>query len=136
PDGANLAWTGYQQVAAMRAAVSGMTGANPSAELAAAVKAFEDKLTSAAGTIGGGRRGGGPGPGAAGANNPPPPPNFVGVNATFLRHLETLDFGDMAPNEPMMNAYAAACGELKTAVENWRKINDTDLAALNAALSK
>ena len=25
---------------------------------------------------------------------------------------------------------------LKTAIENWRKINDTDLAALNAVLSK
>src|SRR5207302_1342253 len=72
-----------------------------------------------------------PAGGGRGANTPPQPPNFVGVNATFLRHLETLDSGDMAPNEPMTNAYAAACGDLKTAIENWRKINDTDLAALN-----
>ena len=132
-DSAALAWTAYQQVAAMRAAVNGAAGANPPADVAAAIKTFEDKLTGAGGTVGGGRRGGGPGPGA---NTPPPPPNFVGVNAAFLRHLETLDSGDMAPNEPMLHAYAAVCGDLRTALESWRKINDADLAALNAVLSK
>jgi len=146
-DGANLAWTAYQQVAAMRTALAG-AGANAPADVADAIKAFEAKLTIVGGTPGGGRRGGAPPPGPPGApgapptgggrggNATPPPPNFVGVSATFVRQLETLDFGDLAPNEPMLNAYAATCADLKTAIESWRTINDTDLTALNALLEK
>jgi photosystem II stability/assembly factor-like uncharacterized protein len=138
-ENAGLAWSAYQQVAAMRTAVAGTADGNPPADVAAAIKAFEEKLMLAGGTPGGGRRGGGPGAGGPPAggrgNEPPPPPNFVALNATFVRQLETLDFGDLAPNEPQLAAYAAACGDLKTAVENWRKINDTDLPALNKALS-
>jgi hypothetical protein len=54
----------------------------------------------------------------------------------LIRQLDTLDFGDMAPNEPMTKAYAAGCADLKTAVTNWRTINTQDLVAFNAVLSK
>ena len=72
---------------------------NPPADVATAAKAFDAKLATAGGN-GGGRRGGGGG-GFPGAGGPPPPPNFVAVNANLLRQLDTLDFGDMAPNEPI-----------------------------------
>jgi hypothetical protein len=42
----------------------------------------------------------------------------------------------MAPNEPMNKTYAAGCGELKTAVTNWKALNTQDLAAFNAVLTK
>jgi hypothetical protein len=54
----------------------------------------------------------------------------------LLRQLDTLDFGDMAPNEPMNKAYVAGCTQLKTAVTNWKTIITQDLAAFNALLSK
>jgi hypothetical protein len=52
------------------------------------------------------------------------------------RQLNTLDAGDMAPNEPMLRTYASSCADLKAAVANWRTLTSQDLAALNAALAK
>ena len=90
-------------------------------------------------TGGGGRRGGGPGAGG-GAGAPgggaPPPPNFAGLNGSLIRQLDTLDFGDMAPNEPMMKVWGAGCADLRTAVMNWHAINAKDLPAFNAVLTK
>jgi len=100
----------------------------------AAIAAFDAKLAGVGGTIGGGRRGRAPGAGAPAAGTPPPP-NFVGVNGALIRLLETLDFGDMAPNEPMRNAYVSACTGLRPAVENWVAFNANDLSAFNAVLS-
>jgi hypothetical protein len=133
-DGIKLAWEGYQQVADMRAAVAGIPRENLAAEVTAAITAFDAKLAAAGGSAGSGRgRGGAGGFGGAGT---PPPPNFAGLNAALIRQLDTLDFGDMAPNEPMTKAYAAGCADLKTAVTNWRTINTQDLVAINAVLSK
>ena len=136
-DGIEEAWAGYQQVAAMRAAVAGITRANPSAEVSDGAKAFDARLASAGGSAGGGGRGGGRGgAGGAAAGGAPPPPNFAGLNGALIRQLDTLDFGDMAPNEPMGKAYVAGCTDLKTAVTNWKAINRQDLAAFNAVLAK
>lgn len=52
------------------------------------------------------------------------------------RQLNTLDAGDMAPNEPMLRTYASACADLKAAVSNWRTLTTQDLAGLNAMLTK
>ena len=40
------------------------------------------------------------------------------------------------PNEPMLKAFDAVCGQLSTAIANWRAIVANDLAAFNALLSK
>jgi photosystem II stability/assembly factor-like uncharacterized protein len=135
-DGIEEAWTGYNQVAAMRAAVAEIGRSNPPAEVATAATAFDAKLTGVAGPTGGGRRGGGPGGFAGPGGGTPAPPNFVALNGTLVRQLETLDFGDMAPNEPMNNAFNAACTQLKTAVTNWSNITTKDLPAFNAVLAK
>ncbi len=132
-DASRRAWDGYQQVAAIRAAVAGIPRENLPAEVTAAITAFEAKLTAAGGSAGGGRGRGGFG-GAAGGT--PPPPNFAGLNAGFLRQLDTLDFGDMAPNEPMLKAYGAGRADLLTAIANWRALNSKDLTAFNAVLAK
>ena len=61
---------------------------------------------------------------------------FVALNGTLARQLETLDSGDVAPNEPMNRAFAAVCNELKTAVSNWSAMQKQDLPAFNAIVSK
>ena len=52
------------------------------------------------------------------------------------RQLNTLDAGDMAPNEPMLRTYASACADLKAVVSTWKALNAQDLTALNAMLTK
>ena len=134
-DGIRTAWDGYTQVAAMKAAVAEISKSNPPADVAKAAADFDAKLTGAGGTAGGGRRGGGPGgfPGAGGAAAAP---NFAGLNGTLLRQLDTLDYGDMAPNEPMTKVFATACAQLTTAIANWKALVAQDLAAFNALLAK
>ena len=47
-----------------------------------------------------------------------------------------LDSGDMAPNDPMTRAYAATCGDLKTAVTTWTALNGNELTTFNGVLVK
>ena len=54
----------------------------------------------------------------------------------MIRQLGTLDSGDMAANDSITRAYAAACSDLKTALMNWTAINGADPAAFNAVLAK
>jgi photosystem II stability/assembly factor-like uncharacterized protein len=136
-DASNEAWQGYQQVTAMRSAVGEISGANPPAEVATAVAAFSAKLVSAGGNGGGGGRGGGGGGGRGGAAaGPPPAPNFAGLIAALNRQMEGIDYGDIAPNEPMVKAWSWGCADLKTAVNNWRTINSVDLVGFNGVLTK
>ncbi|MEP6493853.1 MAG: hypothetical protein ABJF01_14325 [bacterium] len=132
---ANEAWDGYTQATAMRTAIADLTRSNPPADVATAAAAFDAKLLSVGGRGGGGRGGGGGG-GRGGPAGPPPAPNFAAIIGTMNRELNTLDPGDMAPNEPMMRTYAAACGDLKAAVTTWKTVNAQDLVALNTLLTK
>ena len=127
-------WDGYQQVASMRQMMAELKRPNQPAALGEAIAAFDAKLAALAGTIGGGRRGGGGG-GFPGAGGPPPAPTFVGVNAALIRQLDTLDFGDMAPSEPMQKAYVAACTDLTSAASTWVGLIEKDLPAFNAVLA-
>jgi hypothetical protein len=134
-EGAKEAWDGYNQVAAVRAAVAELARSNPPSEVAAAATAFDAKLLSVGGRGGGGRGGGGGG-GRGGPPGPPPAPNFAAITGAMDRQLNTLDAGDMAPNEPMVRTYLSACSDLKAAVANWKTLNSQDLAALNTMLAK
>jgi hypothetical protein len=131
-DAAKVAWDGYHQVAALRAAVADYVKSSTQ-EIADAAKAFDTKLAAIGGNPQGGRRGGG---GPAGAGSPPPPPSFVAVQVALIRQFETLDPGDMAPNDPMRRAYSGACKDLSTVMVNWHGLDSTDLTAFNAVLSK
>ena len=66
----------------------------------------------------------------------PPAPNFAAANGAMDRQLTTLDAGDMAPTEPQLRTYAAACADLKAAVATWKTLASQDLASLNATLAK
>ena len=121
----------------MRSAVGELSGSNPSAEVTSAITAFTAKLVSAGGNGGGGGRGAGGGGGRGGtAGGPPPAPNFAGLIAVMNRQMEGDEYGDLAPNEPMMKAWSWACADLKTAVNNWRSLNTADLVEFNKVVTK
>jgi photosystem II stability/assembly factor-like uncharacterized protein len=131
--GMRTSWDGYQQVAAMQAAVAGDTAASQPAEVIAAAKAFDSTLAAVGGNP---ERGGG---GFGGFRvGPPPPPTFVGVNGNLGGQINALENGDMAPTPSMEANYNSACNDLAAAVTTWTKINGAggQLAAFNAVLVK
>jgi photosystem II stability/assembly factor-like uncharacterized protein len=134
-DGIRQAWDAYQQVAAMRLAVAAIPRSGLSAEAAAAVTAFDAKLAALAGSPGSGRGRGAGGFGGPGGGTPPPP-NFAGLNASLVRQLDTLDYGDLAPTEAMLKAGASGAADLRTALNGWRSLNLKDLADFNVLLIK
>ncbi|MGH7533682.1 MAG: hypothetical protein ACREL4_10360, partial [Gemmatimonadales bacterium] len=125
--GAGEAYDGFQQAAAVKGALAALLATKPAAAVDSAAKAFDAKIDSVAGDTGGrgGRRFGG---GRV-------PPTFVAVNGTMARQLDAQDLADMAPNPPMLSAYAAACGDLKTTITNWHAVVTHDLPAFNTVLS-
>jgi photosystem II stability/assembly factor-like uncharacterized protein len=128
------AWDSYHKVAGIRSSIASLLKANPPAEVATAAKALDEKLAAVGGSTGFGRRFGGGGfPGASGA---PRQPTFAALNGQAVRHLNTLDSGDMAPNQAMRKACAATCAELQTAMKSWELLKTKDLAAFNALLGK
>ena len=130
-DGAKASWSGYQQVAAMRAAIKEDLTANKSSEFADAASAFDAKLAAVGGQVNmGGRFGFGRGGGAA------PSPTFVRINGEFVRQINTADSGDMAPSDPERMACASAAQDLKTVEGKWQLLLTKDLPIFNALLVK
>jgi hypothetical protein len=125
--GLRATWDGYEQVSALRNAVISAAGTSPSAEANSAISSFEAKLDSIGGNPhqqGGFRRG------------RPAPPSFVGINGGLVNQLETQDNADMAPTPAMLADYTSACVDLKSVESRWRTATTSDLAALNASLSR
>jgi photosystem II stability/assembly factor-like uncharacterized protein len=133
--GIKTAYAGYQQVAAARTTLATIqkSAPTPPPDVAQAIADFDAKLIVAGGSPQGGRGRG------ASAGNPGPerePPAFATLNGTLIRQLETLDSGDMAPNEPQKAAFLVACNDLRGRVAAWAALNGNALASLNALLSK
>jgi photosystem II stability/assembly factor-like uncharacterized protein len=128
-DGAQLAWDGYRQVTGLREKIKELS-ASKVQEVADAAKAFDARLAAVGGNPQGGRRGGG------GFGGPPPAFSFVTAQTAMLRHLQTLDSGDMAPNEPIQRAYASTCRELATIVKSWDGLRNGELTSFNAVVTK
>ena len=124
------AWDGYQQVTSMRAAVAPLMK-NAAADVAKAATDLDAKLALIGGPAGNAGRGGGGGaPGGAAA-----PPNFRTAHAAQLRQLNSLDTGDMAPNETATSVFNASCGDLKKVVTNWSSLNAHEVKDFNAVLT-
>jgi hypothetical protein len=118
--GIHASWDGDQQAEALRAAAGKAAGADASAEVKAAVAAFDAKVDSVTG--------GGEGRAAQ--------PTFRGLNGELVGQLNAQDNADLAPNAPMLAAYAATCKELAGTYARWARVAGTDLAALNAMLTR
>jgi hypothetical protein len=122
-------WTGYQQVAAMRALVSADTTSTP-AEVVTAAKAFDSTLLALSGNPEGRSFSG------FGRAGPPPNPSFVSVNGGLVQQVNDQENGDMAPTPAMQAGYVAACKDLGKAITAWMTLNGAPLAAFNAVLTK
>jgi photosystem II stability/assembly factor-like uncharacterized protein len=133
--GIKTAYAGYQQAAAIRSALATIQKSTPAPppDVAQAIANFDAKLLVAGGSPQGGRGRG------ASAGNPGPvrePPAFATLNGTLVRQLETLDSGDMAPNDPQKAAFLVACTDLHDRIAGWAALNGNELASLNALLTK
>jgi len=133
--GIKTAYAGYEQVTAVRSQLSEIQKSNPAVapEIASAIAALDTRLVAAAGAQPG-QRGRG-----ASQGNPgpiPEPPAFGTLNGTMIRQLETLDSGDMAPNDPQNRAFLAACTDLRGRIASWVAMNSKDLVELNDRLVK
>ena len=52
------------------------------------------------------------------------------------RQLNGIDTGDMAPSQPMVAAWTAACSDFKSALGAWNAINAKNVVAFNALLAQ
>jgi photosystem II stability/assembly factor-like uncharacterized protein len=135
-NGTRESWDGFQQIAAMRAAITEVTRGNVPKEVADAAAALQAKLAQLAGptTFTGGRGGG------------PPAVSFSVINGVEAEEgavlvsmngqLKVIDMSDIPPNPSKLAAWRNVCTDLRSAVTSWRAINATDLAAFNALLVK
>ena len=133
--GIKTAYLGYQQVAAVRAQLAEIQKSTPppTPDIAGAISALDARLLAAAGERPG-QRGRG-----ASQGNPgpvPEPPAFATLNGTMIRQLETIDSGDMAPNDPQSRAFFVACNDLHGRIASWLAMNGKDFVDLNERLVK
>ena len=134
-EGAREAWDGYNQVTALRAALGNATRGSSDADVAAAAKTLDSTLARVGGAGGGGGRGAGGGGRGAGQPAGVPVPTFAGMVTAMGRQMNSLDNGDMAPNEPVTRAFTAACADLRTVLTNWKGAAK-DVADFNAIAAK
>jgi len=138
-DGAKTAWDGWLQVSAMRKAVADIVRGNPSGEVAPAAAAFDSALARVGGIPGvvDNTRGNAfTGKVAANFASINGREGGEGVKFSMNGQLRTNDAGDMAPNQSMLRGWVNVCTDLRIAVTAWRTINDKDLVAFNAVLSR
>ena len=125
-DATKIAFNGYQQAEAMRAALKDRAPRDSTSESGKALATFRAKVDSIGGNIGGN---GGP-------TGRKAPPNFYVRNGRLVAMINAQDNADQAPTEAMIEGYQVVCRELATAVSNWSALNAKDLPALNALLGK
>jgi photosystem II stability/assembly factor-like uncharacterized protein len=128
-DDIRAAWSGNQQVVALRVAIQAPSAERPAnggvpPELVAAGVAFGAQLDTVSGldaARAARTRAGGA-----------PPPNFRGVSNALVAQLNAQDNGDMAPTPATLAAYAKTCGELAVVAERWKQVVGRDLVTFNA----
>jgi photosystem II stability/assembly factor-like uncharacterized protein len=121
-EGMRASWDGAQRAAELRLAVAASAGTAPGA--ASAVTAMLVRVDSVAGGV--------EGRGGRGVT----PPTFRGVNGALAGQLGAQDNGDHAPTPAMRAAFAGSCRDLVAAQARWQHLVTTDLATLNAVLTR
>jgi hypothetical protein len=134
--GTRTSWDGFQQIAAMRAAIADVTRGNVPKEVTDAAAAFTAKLTQLAGptTFTGGRGSAAPGVSFSVINGVEAEEGAVLVSMNG--QLKVIDMSDIPPNPSKLAAWRNVCTDLRSALTSWRAINATDLVAFNALLLK
>jgi hypothetical protein len=129
---AQESWACYKEVSTVRSQVAIILESDPTPDLETAATALDEKLAAVGGSAGFGRGFGG----FPGAGGPPPKPSFARINSAADREINTLDSGDMAPNEFLRKACESVCSDMEQAVKSWEAVKSKDLPAFNAVLTK
>ena len=122
-DAARVAWSGDQQVEALRAALASRVPGDTSSAIARAIAAFRAKLDGSSASAG---------PNAPAAKRVP---TFQELNGALIGQITGQDNGDLRPTASVIAAFAATCRDLDRAQASWAAINTADLAALNATFT-
>ena len=127
--------TGNDEVAAVRAQLATLTKGELPADVAAAAKDLDTKLTTFGGAIAQGGRGGGFG---ASPRTPGSVLPFRTINTTFYTVLGPLSQNgiDMPPTPAMIHTWESGCNEFAGTTTAWKTMLSTDLAAFNNLLTK
>lgn len=127
--------TANDEVSAVRAQLATLTKGSLPADVAAAAKDLDTKLTTFGGAVAQGGRGGGFGA-------PPRTPGsvlpFRTINTTFYTVLGPLSQNgiDMPPTPAMVHTWESGCNEFAGTTTAWKAMLSTDLAAFNNLLTK
>ncbi len=135
-NGTRESWDGFQQIAAMLAAITEVTRGNVPKEVADAAATLKAKLTQLAGptTFTGGQGGGAAGVSFSVINGVEAEEGAVLVSMNG--QLKVIDMSDIPPNPTKLAAWRNVCTDLRSALTSWQAINATDLVAFNALLLK
>lgn len=128
-DCSRKAWLSYHEIAVDRESIAAVLKGAPAPDVATAAHSLDDKFSAIEGTMGFGR-------GFRGFGGPPRQPTFATAQMGAVRQLETLDWGDMAPNDAMRKACATQCEEMDKLMKQWAALQTKDLPALNAVLTR
>ena len=124
--GMQSAWSGAEQVSALRTALTGLAGASAQAEVRSATEVLRTAIDSAVG----------PDRGTAGRRRAPSRPTFQSVNGALASQLTAQDNADWAPTAPMHAAWTSACRDLAAVHALWRKVLRQEVPRVNAVLTR
>jgi hypothetical protein len=126
--GMEASFEAHRIALALRDALRGAIPAGAAPELSDA-QARVTAILARLDTIGGldaSRRGGRGGGNAA--------PNFTSINGAFASQLNTQEWGDAAPSQGALGAFAATCKELTDVMTAWSRLSGVSLDSLNTIL--
>ena len=124
-----LTWDAYLQTSMLRERAHRALPANASAEITAALAAFDAAIDSVSGDPKAKRS-------FQLAGGPAPRPTFVDVNVALAFQIKAQDYADFAPTPTMLAGWSKSCESLATAVRNWGRVTNTGLARYNEVLRR
>ena len=141
--GARDAYSGNDEVAAIRTALAALRGGPLPQDVATQAAALDTTLGAFGGAAGGrgGRGGGGGFGGGGGRGGGPAAPNavtsFTSINGTFNGLISLMQVGlDMGPTQAQIHTWENGCKTYNATVTAWMKAQQGDVATFNALLTK
>lgn len=124
--GAKRSFELFDEMAPLKAKTTALLDTKLDAKLSKAVEDFDTKLSALRGAAGGRGRGG--------FGGPRPAPSASRLVGSFIGFMTTLDSGDMAPNQTMIETLKAQATDLASVEAGWKQLVTKELAELNKLL--
>jgi hypothetical protein len=139
-DGALAAQAAVEQLRGLREQAEAAGAKTTDAAAKTAVEAFVKKVVALGGAApaagGGGRGGGAGGGGGRGGGGAPAPDSFANIGATFSSLISALQAADATPTAAVVAAVTERQAALAKLTSEMAALKTTDLAAVNAALTR